>query len=157
MRNPAFCICKNKDADQLRGNRAADQHLCLRFTDRIPLLPKSEISSLYQSSMTVQTGLCQAWSETPKTGFLTTRLKFSHEIIMSKNVIKNHLILEQQIWVHYRNSYLCSQLTESILCLMAVDRAITEDMVDDSSKLDVELWTRSTAGSCMYDMSRAAS
>ena len=47
MRKPAFCICENKDADQLRGNREADQHLCFRFTDStIPLLPKSEISSL---------------------------------------------------------------------------------------------------------------
>ena len=47
MRKPAFCICENKDADQLRGNREADQRLCFRFTDStIPLLPKSEISSL---------------------------------------------------------------------------------------------------------------
>ena len=43
----AFCICENKDADQLRGNREADQRLCFRYTDSIiPLLPKSEISSL---------------------------------------------------------------------------------------------------------------
>ena len=42
-----FCICENKDADQLRGNRESDQRLCFRYTDsRIPLLPKSEISSL---------------------------------------------------------------------------------------------------------------
>ena len=42
-----FCICKNKDADQLRGISEADQRLCFRYTDsRIPLLPKSEISSL---------------------------------------------------------------------------------------------------------------
>ena len=47
MRKPAFCICENKDADQLRGNREADQRLCFRYTDSaIPLLPKSEISSL---------------------------------------------------------------------------------------------------------------
>ena len=47
MRKPAFCICENKDADQLRGNREADQRLCFRHTDStIPLLPKSEISSL---------------------------------------------------------------------------------------------------------------
>ena len=47
MRKPAFCICENKDADQLRGNREADQRLCFRYTDRtIPLLSKSEISSL---------------------------------------------------------------------------------------------------------------
>ena len=44
---PAFCICENKDADQLRGNREADQRLCFRYKDStIPLLPKSEISSL---------------------------------------------------------------------------------------------------------------
>ena len=37
---------RNKDADQLRGNREADQRLCFRYTEStIPLLPKSEISS----------------------------------------------------------------------------------------------------------------
>ena len=41
-----FCICENKDADQLRGNREADQRLCFRYTDStIPLLSKSKISS----------------------------------------------------------------------------------------------------------------
>ena len=46
VRKPAFCICKNKDADQLRGNREADQRLCFRYKDStIPLLSKSEISS----------------------------------------------------------------------------------------------------------------
>ena len=45
MRKPAFCICENKDADQLRGNREADQHLCFRYMDSvIPLLSKSKIS-----------------------------------------------------------------------------------------------------------------
>ena len=44
---PDFCICENKDADQLRGNREADQRLCFRYMDSTtPLLPKSEISSL---------------------------------------------------------------------------------------------------------------
>ena len=38
MRKPAFCICENKDADQ---------RLCFRYKDRtVPILPKSEISSL---------------------------------------------------------------------------------------------------------------
>ena len=47
MRKPAFCICENKDADQLRGNREADQRLCFRYKDStIPLLHKSKISSL---------------------------------------------------------------------------------------------------------------
>ena len=71
VRKPAFCICENKDADQLRGNR-----LCFRYTDStISLLPKYEISSLQPSSVAVQPGLYGIWSETPKTGFLTTRLK----------------------------------------------------------------------------------
>ena len=75
MRKPAFCICENKDADQLRGNREADRRLRFRYTDSsIPLLLKSEISSLYPSSVAVQPGLCVTWSETPKTGFLRTRL-----------------------------------------------------------------------------------
>ena len=46
MRKPDFCICENKDANQLRGNREADQRLCFRYTDStIPLLPKYKMSS----------------------------------------------------------------------------------------------------------------
>ena len=38
MRKSALCVCKNKDTDQLRSNREADQHLCFRYTDStIPL------------------------------------------------------------------------------------------------------------------------
>ena len=80
MRKPAFCICENKDAEQLRSNCAADQRFCFRYTDStIPLLSKSEISSLLPSSVVVQAEpvLCKTWSETPKTGFLT-RLKWSN-------------------------------------------------------------------------------
>ena len=47
MRNSTFCICENKDADQLCSNREADQRLCFRYIDStIPLLSKYEISSL---------------------------------------------------------------------------------------------------------------
>ena len=31
-RKPAFCICENKGADQLCGNREADQRLCFCYT-----------------------------------------------------------------------------------------------------------------------------
>ena len=48
MGKPTICIGENKDADQLRGNREADQRLCFRYSDStIPLLLKSEISSFY--------------------------------------------------------------------------------------------------------------
>ena len=60
MRKQTFCICENKDADQLRGNREADQRLCFCYIDStIPLLSKSEISILYLSSVAVQPGLCR--------------------------------------------------------------------------------------------------
>ena len=47
IRKSAFVICENKGADQLHGNRAANQRICFRFIDSaILLLPKSEVSSL---------------------------------------------------------------------------------------------------------------
>ena len=75
VRRPTFCICENKGADQLGGNRTTDQRLCFRYTDSIiPLVPKYEISSHWPSSVTAQPTLCRPRSETPKTGFLRTRL-----------------------------------------------------------------------------------
>ena len=60
MRKQAFCICENKDTDQIRGNREADQHPSFLYTDStIPLPPKSKISSLWPSSVTVQPGFCR--------------------------------------------------------------------------------------------------
>ena len=60
MRKPIIPIGENKDADQLRGNREADQRLYFRYSDStIPILLKSEISSLLPSLATVQLGLCQ--------------------------------------------------------------------------------------------------
>ena len=102
MRKPAFCICENKDADQLRGNREADQRLCFRYKDStIPLLPKSEISSLYLSSVAVQPGFCRTWSETPKTGFLTTRLICKEHVYHNNKMHTLHAPLVSswmQIW-----------------------------------------------------------
>ena len=47
MRKSDFCLCENKDTDQLRGDREADQRLCFRYRDStIPLFFEPEISSL---------------------------------------------------------------------------------------------------------------
>ena len=44
MRKLNFCLCENKGADQLRGNREADQRLCFRYADStVALLVKFEI------------------------------------------------------------------------------------------------------------------
>ena len=65
MGKPTICIGENKDADQLRGNREADQRLYFRYlASTIPLLLKSEISSFWLFSMLVQAGLCRTCSET---------------------------------------------------------------------------------------------
>ena len=67
--------CKNKDADQLHTNCAADQRLCYHYIDRtIPPLPKSETLSLSSVALQPRPSLCLTLSETLKTGVLTTRL-----------------------------------------------------------------------------------
>ena len=48
MRKPAFCICKNKYADQLRSNCAADQHLSFRFMDNT--IPVFYLNPKFQAS-----------------------------------------------------------------------------------------------------------
>ena len=75
MGKPTICICENKDADQLRGNREADQRLYFHYTDNtVSPLSKSKISSFYPAPVTVQAGLYQTWSETQIVGFLMHRL-----------------------------------------------------------------------------------
>ena len=65
MRKQTICIGENKEADQLRSNREADQPLCFCYTDStLTLLLKSEISSYKPVSVTKQTGLCWTCSET---------------------------------------------------------------------------------------------
>ena len=76
MGKPTICIGENKGADQLRGNREADQRLCFRYSDStIPLLLKSKISSFYLFSVLVQVDLCRTCSETTLLVFPTRRLK----------------------------------------------------------------------------------
>ena len=78
MGKPTICIGENKGADQLR-NCKADQRLCFRYMDStIPLLSKSKISCLQPSSVLVQLGLCQTWSET--TLLVFPRCRFFHEV-----------------------------------------------------------------------------
>ena len=104
MRKPAFCICENKDADQLRGYREAVQGLCFRYTDStIPLLPKisnctaqfvwylvgnpedlfsHNKAHIHNSKLLAslcslqQSGKYPSWSNIPKAGFFMPRLKW---------------------------------------------------------------------------------
>ena len=57
MRKPTLCICDNKEADQLCGNREDGVGLCFRYMDStIPLLSKSKISHLLPLYVSVQSG-----------------------------------------------------------------------------------------------------
>ena len=92
VRKPDFCLGENKGADQLRGNREADQRLCFRYTDStISLLLKTEISIFQTFSETVQAGLCRTWSETPKTGFLASRLNYESYQFLNYSAITAHV------------------------------------------------------------------
>ena len=65
MGKPTIFIGENKGADQLRGDREADQPLCFRYSDStIPPLLNSKISIFFSASVAVQAGLCQTCSET---------------------------------------------------------------------------------------------
>ena len=75
MRKPAFLHMQKQ-----RPRSAAAVQLISTFvlaTSIVPLLSKSEILSLYPSSVAKRPSLCRTWSKTLKTVFLTTRLKSS--------------------------------------------------------------------------------
>ena len=91
MGKPTICIGENKGADQLRGNREADQHLCFRYSDStIPLLLKSEISF----SLTVQVGLCRTWSETTLLVFTRGGSSVTDECswLLTNFVMREHIL-----------------------------------------------------------------
>ena len=111
MGKPTICIGENKAADQHRGNREADHRLCFRYTDStIPFLIRSEISSFWPASVTVQTGLCHTWSVFSCTGLyllvICNQVKFPSylgvgnsrmkSIITFKSFIVRLLILSQK-------------------------------------------------------------
>ena len=114
MGKPTICIGENKDADQLRGNREADQRLCFRYLDSIiPLLLKAEISSFYPFSVLVQAGLYRTCSETTLLGFprggsfdFSCRAKHFNIFLVHFKYMHNFSILRnilfiQTIFVYY--------------------------------------------------------
>ena len=77
VRKPAFCICENKDAEQLRGNREADQRLCFFFARIVQSLyfqnPKFQASNhlLYMYSQ-----VCVGPGRKPRRPFFSQRGSF---------------------------------------------------------------------------------
>ena len=97
MGKPTICIGENKDADQLRGNREADQRPCFRYSDStIPFVllnPKFQASSsflcLYRSVCVRPVRKPHCW--------------FSHEaahilqgtLSLTKNIARIHSVILQ--------------------------------------------------------------
>ena len=91
MRKPAFCICENKAAVQLRGYRKADQGLCFRYIEStVSLLSKSEIFKPLAIFCGYTAGFVSdlTWSETPKTAFLVTWLIFLQVLSCRQQISK---------------------------------------------------------------------
>ena len=64
-----------------KQRRRSDQRLCFRYSDgTFTRLSKSIISSLYSYFVAAKPGLCRTWSESPKTGFLTSKLIWNHTL-----------------------------------------------------------------------------
>ena len=75
MRTLFMPYSNNKGADQPAYLHSLISAFVVRFLDsKIPLVSISEIASLNLASVAVQAGLSLPWSQTPKTGFLVTRL-----------------------------------------------------------------------------------
>ena len=90
MKKPAFCICENKDADQLRGNREADQRLCFRYTDStIPLLSKSEISSLDSYLQWLYSPVCVGPGRKPRRPVFSQRGSYECMQVVDKALCKS--------------------------------------------------------------------
>ena len=70
MSKPVFAICEQERHRSAYASTQSDQ--CLDSIIR--LVSKSEISSLYLASVAAKAGLSLPWSQTPKPGFLVTRL-----------------------------------------------------------------------------------
>ena len=105
--NQIMPYSNNKGADQPAHPHSLISVFDVRFLDSIiPLVSISEISSLYLAPEAEQAGLRLHWSQTPKTGFLVTRLTTCASIIT--------LQWFHNEWEHYQFSPLYNDI--SVIC-----------------------------------------
>ena len=102
-RKPVYAICKQQRRRSACASVQSDQHLCSHCLDSIIYLVSiPNISSLYLASVTAQAGLSITWSQTPKTGFLVTWLKWDgtwqnlRKDVTTKTWISLHII--HSVW-----------------------------------------------------------
>ena len=82
---------QKKGADQLCSSCAADQCLCISYRDRtVHLHPKSEISSLWPSSVAVQPGLCDLVGN-PEDRFSRDTAQITVELCITQRIVLDWL------------------------------------------------------------------
>ena len=75
MRKPVYAICEQQRHRSACASGQSGQQVIVQCLDSIiTLVSISEISSLCLASVAAQAGLSLPWSQTPRTGFLMTRL-----------------------------------------------------------------------------------
>ena len=90
----------NKGADQPAHLHRLISAFVVRCLDSIiPLVSISDISNLCLASVTVQAGLCLTWSQTPRTGFLVTRLNYISCCIRKAKPAEDVHGLSWLVWV----------------------------------------------------------
>ena len=95
----------NKGADQPAHPRSLTSAFVVRCIDSIiPLVSILEMSNLYLASVAEQAGLSQPWSQTPKTGFLVSRLKQTWGQLLW-NVIHYITITLKLVALYYSYNY----------------------------------------------------
>ena len=75
MRKPVYAICEQHRRRSACASGQSGQRVVIHCLDSIiTLVSISKISSLCLASVAAQAGLSLPWSQTPRTGFLMTRL-----------------------------------------------------------------------------------
>ena len=90
----------NKSADQPAHPSSLINTFVVHCLDSITsLVSILAISSLYLASEAEQTGLSLPWSQTPKTGFLATKLTECRHILQGADVgfLRSHVVAETRV------------------------------------------------------------
>ena len=91
MRKPVLTYANNKGEDQPAHQRSLISNFVVSCLDSIiPLVSISAISSLHLASVAAQAGLSLTSSQTPKTGFLMTRLIYQKIEYKKKTTSKHY-------------------------------------------------------------------
>ena len=101
MRKPDFCICENKDADQLCRNRTADQRLCFAtwiVQSLFFLNPKFQASSVFLS---LHSPVCVGPCRKPRRPVFSERGSYMMSKCFTYICIYRPVMSQQPVYMHH--------------------------------------------------------